>query len=313
MSAAGSPKTYSLTQNQVVNDSISFTLGTGLNPGQVIKYVLGVDNGFYIHYDTISKIYGVPLVLASNTGTSVAATFTTSGTWGISSTKFVSPPGSITESPSGNYSNNANKSITLNAPANLTNAVFANLQYYTRFSMEKNYDYAAVLYSVNNGITWNPLCGRYETSPASSGGTNPLYDGLQDGWVKEDIDITAYSGQNFLVRFTFTSDPGTTDDGFYFDDFLIRKIISPTSLPKNVMFDENITIQPNPSAGLFYLDNPGSRQLTVEVFNALGQGILSGTFAGINGEIDLSRHAPGIYFIKVKVEGNEIVKKVIIE
>lgn len=314
ISTVGAAKTYSLAQNQLVNDSISFTLNSGLNAGQTIKYLIGVDNGSFVHYDTIRKIYGVPVILASNSGTSVAASFTTSGTWGISSTKFFSPPGSITESPSGNYSNNANKSITLSAPVNLSNAIFANLQYYTRFEMEKNYDYATVLYSINNGASWSPLCGRYETSPASSGGTNPLYDGLQNGWVKEDIDISAYAGQNFLVRFTFVSDAGTTADGFYFDDFLIREIVSPNALPKNVMVDERIVISPNPSKGLFYLDNPDNKKLSLDVVNALGQTVYQAFSENANRlQIDLQKHPAGIYFVKVRVEGSETVKKIVIE
>jgi carboxypeptidase T len=315
IASSGAAKTYSLAQNQLLNDSISFVLSPGLTAGQVIKYAIGINNGYFVNYDTISKIYGTPVVLASNTGTSVSASFTTSGTWGISTSKFVSPPGSITESPTGNYTNNSNKSITLNAPVNLSNAVFANLQYYTRFALEKNYDYSRVLYSVNNGLNWNPLCGRYETSPASSGAANAVYDGLQDSWVKEDIDITAYSGQNFLVRFTFYSDAGSTLDGFYFDDLLIRKVTSPTSsLPKNIMLADNIVLSPNPSAGMFRLSNPDVKTISVEVINSLGQLIYKNDFAEeLNSTIDLGGKAKGIYFIKVTSADSETMKKIIIE
>ncbi|MBA3663863.1 MAG: immune inhibitor A [Bacteroidetes bacterium] len=312
--SAGAPKSYSLSQNQLINDSISFTLNTGLAAEQTVKYAIGVDNGYFTHYDTITKIYGTPVILASNNGTVVAGTFTTSGTWGLSTTKFVSPPSSITESPAGNYLSNQNKSITLSTPVNLTNAIYAHLQYYTRFELEKNYDQAKILYSTNNGVNWNPLCGRYETSPASSGATSPVYDGFQDGWVKEDIDISAYAGQNFLIRFTFTSDGGLNKDGFYFDDLLIRKLTSTASgIASNIFVNENIIISPNPSTGIFNLSNPDLKSISLVVLNAIGQEIYKkDNIYDANYSIDLKGEARGIYFVKVKVDGNEIVKKVVL-
>jgi hypothetical protein len=315
ISSVGPAKTYSLAQNQLVKDSISFTLNTGLSPAQVVKYILSVDNGTYVKNDTISKIYGTPITLVYNNGNATATNFTTSGTWGVSTSKFVSPPSSITESPAGNYSSNANKSITLNAAANLNSALYASLQYYTRFETEKNYDFAKVFYSINNGATWNPLCTKYQTSPASSGNTNPEYDGLQDGWVKEDVDISAYIGQNFLVRFTFTSDGFENKDGFYFDDLWIRKISSvPVGVKSNIMFDENIIVSPNPSNGLFNLTNPDQKEISVEVVNSLGQVVYKEAKAGgTNSSIDLRGKASGIYFMKLRFEGNEVVKKMIVE
>jgi len=315
ISSVGAAKIYSMTLNQMLQDSISFTLNTGLNPGQVIKYRIGVNNGYYTHYDTITKIYGNAIILAANNGTATAPTFTTSGTWGISSTRFASAPGSITDSPAGNYSGNANKSITLASPVDLSNAAYAHLQYYTRFELEKNYDFAKILYSVNNGATWSPLCGKYQTSPASSGAANPVYDGLQNGWVKEDIDISAYSGQNFLIRFTFTSDGWGNLDGFYFDDLLIRKIAgTSTGVKNNILLGENLVLSPNPSNGLFNLYNPDESLISYEIFNSLGQlQLKSEIFGSVNTAIDMQSKAPGLYIIKLKLNGNEIVKKVIVE
>jgi hypothetical protein len=289
-------------------------LSSGLSLGQTIKYLIGVDNGSYVHYDTITKIYGTPVTLVYNNGSSATANFTTSGTWGVSTTKFVSPPGSITESPSGNYSGNANKSITLNAAVDLSGALHASLQYYVRFVTEKNYDNARVLYSINNGATWNPLCTKYQTSPASSGSVNPAYDGFQDDWVKEDVDITAYAGQNFLVRFTFNSDVFDNKDGFYFDDLLIRKVVAPDGITKNTMFDENIVVSPNPSGGIFNLMNLDGKEISVEVMNALGQVVYQKrTVKDASARIDLKDKSPGLYFIKLEFEGKEVTKKVIVE
>lgn len=315
ISSTGAAKIYSLAINQQLKDSIAYTLNSGLTSAQTLKYLLSVNNGFFTHSDTISKVYGTPLTLAYNDGNSIASNFITTGTWGISTSKFVSPPGSITDSPSGTYANNENKTITLSSAVNLSNAVYAHLQYYTRFELEKNYDNTEILYSTNNGSTWSPLCGRYETSPASSGATKPVYDGLQDAWVKEDIDITAYSGLNFLVRFKFFSDGFDAKDGFYFDDLLIRKIVgAPNSVNSIITTDFNLVISPNPSTGLFTIKNPDENEIQIEVYNVMGQlvhTLENGTSQSAT--IDLSNKAAGIYFIKIKTQGTELVKKIVVE
>jgi hypothetical protein len=143
---------------------------------------------------------------------------------------------------------------------------------------------------------------------------NPAYDGFQDEWIKEDIDITAYAGQNFLVRFTFTSDVFDNKDGFYFDDLLIRKVVAPDGISKNAMFDENIVVSPNPSNGIFSLLNPDKKEITVEVVNALGQVVFEKRIIkDSSAPIDLKERSRGMYFIKLGFEGKEVTKKVIVE
>lgn len=316
ISSVGAPKVYSsLVQNNVVADSISFTLNTGLTPGQVVKYAIAVNNGAFTRLDTVSKIFGTPTTLVYDNGNSTATNYTTSGTWGLSTTKFVSPPSSITESPIGNYGNNQTKSITLKNPMVLTNAVYAHLQYYTKFELEKDGDKTQILITTNNGTSWSPLCAKYETSPASNGGTIPLYDGLQDGFVKEDIDLSLYLGQTIKVRFLFNSDPGLTKDGFYFDDLLIRVISSgPVGIVKNILVGDNIVLSPNPSNGNFNLANPDGISIDVAVYNSLGQLVYQQqNNNALNSNINIENQAAGIYFVKIKAGGEEVVKKVVVE
>jgi hypothetical protein len=314
ITGVGAPNVYpSLSQNQSVTDSISFMLNGGLNSGQTVKYVIGVDNGSFVHYDTISKIYGNPVTVYSDNGSSATANYTASGTWGLSTAKYVSSPSSITDSPSGNYSNLANKSITTRSAADLSNSVYAHLQYYTRFSIEKNADKAQVLISTNNGASFSPLCGKYETSPASFGGSTPMYDGLQDGWVLEDIDLSAYVGQSVMIRFSFTSDFSGTDDGFYFDDVLIRKVSGPpASVKANVLFSDNIVLSPNPSSGIFNLYNPDQKKIDMEIYNVMGQKVFDQkNVDAVNYSINLESNAAGIYFVKMKLDGEEVTRKVV--
>ena len=64
---------------------------------------------------------------------------------------FVSAPSSITESPNGDYNDNANKSIVLNNTIDLTDVIGANVTFWTKFDIENNYDYAQFQISTNGG------------------------------------------------------------------------------------------------------------------------------------------------------------------
>ncbi len=314
ISSVGTPKIYnSISLNQTISDSISYSLSS-LTPGQTVKYLIEVNSGTFTHSDTVTKIFGTPLTLFNDNGNNIATSFTTSGTWGLSASKFKSPPSSITDSPSGNYSGNANKSITTNTNINLSNAVYAHLQYYTRFEIEKNNDKAQVFISTNNGASFVPLCGRYETSPASFGGTNPVYDGLQNGWVKEDIDLSNYIGQNIRLRFTFNSNFSTNKDGFYFDDLLIRKIDNTSTSINKQFLDNDIIMYPNPSKDEVYIES--ERNLSdakITIINSLGT-IVSEQITQENlTKLNTSNLKSGIYFIQLLINGKTLVKKLIIE
>ncbi len=315
ITSVGPQKIYpSLAANQKINDSIAFTLNTGLTVGQTIKYLITVNSGAFSRSDTITKIYGIPTTLFSEGGNSASTSYSTSGSWGLSTTKFVSPPTSITDSPAGLYASNSNKSITLNNQVNISNAIYAHLQYYTRFEIEKNSDKAQILISTNNGSSFTPLCAKYETSPASFGGTAPIYDGFQDDWVKEDIDLSAYIGQNILIRFTFSSNFNVNKDGFYFDDILIRKLPNPVvNIKQNTVFENDISLSPNPSAGILNLLNPNLKSIDVTVYNTLGQVVFKTTTANQQSMINIEQYYNGIYFVKLKLDNQEVIKKVVLD
>ncbi|MEO8760209.1 MAG: M14 family metallopeptidase, partial [Bacteroidia bacterium] len=118
--SVGTGKTYStLAELQTVTDSISFTLVNGLAAASTVQFLLNVNNGGYTSTDTITRVVGVPVVAFIDNCNSTAQW---TGTWGISTVNFVSPTGSITDSPIGLYATNTNKSTTTTAYINLTDA-----------------------------------------------------------------------------------------------------------------------------------------------------------------------------------------------
>jgi len=59
----------------------------------------------------------------------------------------------------------------------------------------------------------------------------PVYESSRSNWVKEDIDLTAYSGTQVKIRFELRSDVSTNMDGWYVDDIkLFHYSIVPVEL-----------------------------------------------------------------------------------
>ncbi|MBG14759.1 MAG: hypothetical protein CL853_00225 [Crocinitomicaceae bacterium] len=226
VSVGGSNGHNNLSLLQVVNDSISFQLIGSIALGDVIEYELVVDNGQYLESYLVSKIYGTPTNVLTDNGNNLA-NWTVSQTWNTTTNDYYSPSSSITDSPNGNYSNNINKSITLNNAVDLTNAVGANMTFWAKWEIEDNWDYVQVEVSTDGGSTWTPQCGKYtnEGGPDQNAANGePLYDGFQTSWVKEEINLSDYLGMSILVRFKIIADQGVREDGFYFDDFQINII-----------------------------------------------------------------------------------------
>lgn len=308
-------KSYALMQmNDVIVDSIAFTVVSGLTQGQPLKYTLSVNNGSFTRHDTISKIYGNPVTVLYDNGNTVSVNFDDGGVWGQSLNTFNSPPSAITDSPGSDYASDDHKKISTKNQLDLQNAIYAHLQFYTKFDIEKTFDEVQVLVSADNGVSYNPLCGRYETPPASFGGAYPVYDGRQDEWVKEDIDLSAYIGQKIKIRFTLDTDFYTERDGFYFDDFWVRKLVSDPTGFGDLRLLQDVTLSPNPSGGLFRLGNPSRKELDIMVYNSMGQAVLHKQSTGqASSEIDLAAFAPGIYFIQLRSGGEETTRKVVLQ
>ena len=226
VSVGGANIHNNLSLLQVVNDSISFQLIGSIALGDVVEYELVVDNGQYLESYLVSKIYGTPTNVLTDNGNNLA-NWTVSQTWNTTTNDYYSPSSSITDSPNGNYSNNINKSITLNNAVDLTNAVGANMTFWAKWEIEDNWDYVQVEVSTDGGSTWTPQCGKYTNEGVpdqNAANGDPLYDGFQTSWVKEEINLSDYLGMSILVRFKIIADQGVREDGFYFDDFQINII-----------------------------------------------------------------------------------------
>ena len=129
-----------LSPLQSVGDSIDYTLDPGTQPGDAIRFIATISNGWYSENDTISQIFGNPAVLF-NDDASGMSNWNTSGTWSTTPEDYVSAPSSITDSPFNNYQSNDDNSIVLATPVNLAGALDAELTFSAKWNLEAGYDY----------------------------------------------------------------------------------------------------------------------------------------------------------------------------
>ena len=270
----GSPKNYSNTViNATGTDSISYTLDPAVTEGTLLKYIIKVNNTAFTHSDTVVKMYGKPNADINENGNTIDKWVTSTG-WGLSTSVYHSPSSSITDSPNGNYANNANTAITTKSEIDLSKAKTAIFSFWGKWNIEQGFDYAQVSVSIDNGQNWIPLCGKYTSTGNSKQDVgNPIYDGVSD-WVKEEINLNAYIGKKILLRFSLKSDGQNAADGFYFDDLLVETIGSTTNsiLEEELPFTSSTSPNPADEYTFIYFQSinaPG--ETTLSVYNSLGQ------------------------------------------
>lgn len=107
----------------------------------------------------------------------------------------------------------------------LTNVDRATLSYQAWYDIEQDWDWLYVLASADNGRTWDML------STPSMSNYNPFgtgygygYTGQSNKWVQQQLDLSAYAGQEILLRFEYVTDDATLGSGFLLDDVSIPEI-----------------------------------------------------------------------------------------
>lgn len=302
--SVGSPKIYSgLQLLQMVTDSISYSLSS-VSQGTEVVYLLAVNNGGYTHSDTIRKIFGQPVLAFSNPG---SLSGLSTSTWGTSSTVYYTPSSSVTDSPFGDYNNNEVSTVTMASEVSLTNTSAAYLSYNAKWALETGWDYVQIQASTDNGLNWTALCGKFtKTGNANQAQGEPLYDGFQNSWVQERIDLSDYLGQNIKIRFLLVSDSWQAYDGFYFDELKIEKLPDPSSISNTPNL--TVDIYPNPSAGLFTVARSNNEELDARIFDNYGRLVLSAKL-GSNDLLDLSNLASGNYIAELKNNSGKVTRK----
>ncbi len=260
----GGAVNVNLVSQDEIASSISFNLFEDIDAGETVTFALSVDNGMYTISDTITKIYGTTEVVLSDAGNDLSNW--SADDWATTDEDFVSSSTSITDSPNGDYPPNTANRITLSDPVSLMDIDAGYLEFWAKWDIEAGWDYAQVEISTDGGINFAPQCGLYTKAGNDNQDLNePLYDGQSD-WVKEQIDLSAYLGEDIIIRFSMISDNWVEEDGFYFDDMEIVKLTGGT-----------VSVRPLELSAMKIkaYPNPADQNFTIELSEPIAKSMLS--------------------------------------
>jgi carboxypeptidase T len=323
IAATGNPKTFNSPAHlQAYSDSISLTLAGGIAQGAVIKYALKWQNTEgYSRMDTVVRYYGTPdTFFYSNCDTRNDFATTNANTWDVTTVNPASGSGCLTDSPNGNYIAGAYNKLTTKNQVDLSGTSVAYLTFYARWDIEPGFDFVTVSAS-EDGSVYTPLCGLYTHNGNDLQENAPVYDGLQQAWVKEYINLQDYIGKKIFLEFRLDSDLGLEKDGFYLDDMTVlayggtpptgirdagTKDIRLFNVPNPCMAQTIIHFEIDDAKGNYVLQITDQLGRTVnrQTLNTKGKGAVT---------VDVRNYANGIYFYKIASDkGSSAVKKMVV-
>lgn len=249
------------------NVSAQIQLDPSIVANEKIEYNVKLSNDNGVIYDVNYEKYYQPTVLFDHDPDVDGITgWTQSGGWTLSSADTYTGTNTLRTNGVAPYSNNTTRTLTTTNSYDFSNSTSVVVQYYSKWDIERNYDFVEILGSTDGGNNWQSLCGKYTKPNATSnttthdnkGGSSnfqansmgQIYDGdRRDNWVMEEIAIDATNNSyllganNVKFRFRFRTDGSnvsenytTTSDGFFIDDFKIISIQIPcqTDVPVNI-------------------------------------------------------------------------------
>jgi len=101
------------------------------------------------------------------------------------------------------------------------------LEYWTWYDIEEDYDYV-YLEASTDGETWQILNTPSGTDQDPSGNSYGwAYNGKSGGsgvWIREQVDLSQFAGQQVYLRFEYITDAAVNGEGFLLDDISIPAI-----------------------------------------------------------------------------------------
>lgn len=310
IASVGSPINYGMFHLEEAADGIPFTLKSSVQEGDLVQFELVLDNGLYQWKQPIERIYTTLAETVLFDAADNVSGWNTTG-WALTDEHFRSAPTSFTDSPDTDYSPNTFTEIELKAPVSVEAANSITLSFWAKWNIEEDEDYVQILGNFD-GIGYQALCGKYtEAGTIEQSFDEPLYDGVQQNWVREEIDLTEWLQIDDIVDFQFkfrlVSDGFIEADGFYFDDFELNIVNNGVSKTESLdMSDFTLTTRPNPASDHVVIELEGGETqigggMQLQVFNALGQMVTQQNVQGKILRLETTNWQPGVYQYRLSV------------
>ncbi len=98
------------------------------------------------------------------------------------------------------------------------------LSFQTWYDIETDYDYVYLEVS-EDGVHWDIITTPLGTDEDPSGNSYGwAFNGITNGWVQENVDLSAYAGKEVQVRFEYVTDAAVNGEGMLIDDIRIDAV-----------------------------------------------------------------------------------------
>ncbi|MEP7146245.1 MAG: M14 family zinc carboxypeptidase, partial [bacterium] len=284
-----------------VSDSLTFnfTVSSATPVNSAIKASLKVklDNSNVVYVQDISIPVGGGNILLLDSAENGITNWTVSAGWATTTTQSYSPTRSFTDSPTGNYSNSANRTMTLNTALNVSANPIVLLSFWYKHNID-TLDNAYVDVSNDNGVSWESV---------------RFYNKIVNDWTKEVIDISsiANSTTSLKIRFSMVSNGTVVADGIYIDDIKLAGynatptgIVSNTGIPEKYSLSQNYPNPFNPTTNINY-SLPASQNTLLRIYDLLGKEVMTLVNEKQNAgnysvSFDGSNLSSGLYYYKLE-------------
>lgn len=117
---------------------------------------------------------------------------------------------------------------TMTTSLDLTGKTNVNLTYNIWYNIEENWDGGFVQVS-EDGTTWKSLSTPHTVNDFNNPegyptilDSLPAYTGSSNGWISENIDLSAYAGKRISLRFRYATDWGSELEGMLVDNVIVN-------------------------------------------------------------------------------------------
>ena len=262
--------------------SFTFTLPDTFEPGWIAMY-FNVSSPYYNATKEVKLIIGNINPIFQCDFENGFSDFMTNH-WDTTSEDYHSQYHSITDSKGGNYNDNDTSYLEFKDTLYLqdTTAMYY-ISFYTKYSLERGYDYAYFQVKTIGDTTWQTLKTFNDTAD----------------WHKVTIDLTKYRGKLLKYRFYMETDQSVNFDGIYVDDITFKKIPEFHS-PEGIREHTNLKQQTN-YINTLILTSSKTRNIEIKVFDITGRLALQRNVTLHKGEnrLTFNQLTPGRYIIKI--------------
>ncbi len=303
------PNIASLTGDSI---TVNFTLGTVIPNNSAIKVNLKFkqDNDKVVHTQDFYVPVGTGNVLVLDSAENGMGRWTVSTGWNVATSQSYSPNNSFADSPTGNYSNSTNRTMTLTAAQNISAAPVVFLSYWYKHTIDP-FDNAYVDISADNGTSWR---------------SKKFFTGTVSAWTRDVLDLSelAKASSTMKLRFSMVSNGTIPADGIYLDNIrLVNYTLTPTGintvqseLPVDFVLSQNYPNPFNPSTSIAF-QLPEAGNVSLKIFDVLGKEVMTlvdeyrvpGSYEV---RLDASNLAGGMYFYKLVSGSLSETKKMIL-